>query len=105
MEEKKTKITLRLTEQQSRQLREIATESSMTISDCARNIIFRNLPPALGNNTEKIQQTNPLTNERLITLNKELIRLEHDIEMAQGMNKSYKTQLKERVDEIWHILN
>lgn len=77
----------------------------MTISDCARNIIFGNLPPALGSNTEKMQQTNPLTNERLITLNKELIQLEHDIEMAQGMKKSCETQLKERVDEIWHILN
>lgn len=105
MEEKKTKVTLRLTEQQHSQLKEKAKESSMTVSDYARNIIFGNFSSTFNSNTEKISQASPLSNERLIALNKELVRLEHDIEIIHGIKKSYKTDLKERVNEIWHILN
>lgn len=105
MEEKTIKFTLRLTKQQKSQLEERAKESSMTISDYARNAIFGNFSPALSNSTEKMSQTSPPSNEKLIALNKELVRLEHDIEMIQGIKKACKADLKERIDEIWHILN
>lgn len=105
MEEKTTKFTLRLTKQQRNQLEERAKESSMTVSDYTRNAIFGNFSLALSNSTEKISQASPLSNEKLIVLNKELVRLEHDIEMIQGIKKACKADLKERIDEIWHLLN
>ena len=40
MEEKKTKITLRFTEEQCKQLKSRAERNSMTVSDYIRGIIF-----------------------------------------------------------------
>lgn len=105
MEEKTTKFTLRLTEQQCNQLKEGAKEASMTVSDYVRSIMFGNFSPTLSNSTEKMSRTSPPFDEKIVALNKELVRLEHDIEMLHGIKEPYKTDLRERIDEIWHILN
>ncbi len=105
MEEKKTKITLRFTEEQCKQLKSRAERNSMTVSDYIRGIIFDKQNCFTRTITEGSQESSQITSETLLKVNQELIRMEHDLERIHGVKKIYMEKLKERIDGIWHMLN
>ena len=105
MEEKKTKITLRFTETQCRELKSEAEKNFMTVSDYIRGIIFDNQnysSKTLGKGSRELLQVTP---EILTKVNQELIRMEHNLERLRGAKKVQVAELKGEVDEIWQLLN
>lgn len=105
MEEKKIKITVRVTESQCNQLKREAEENSMKISDHIRGILFDKQSYFSKTIEKRGQELSQISPEVIAKVNQELIRIEHDLEQLRGAKKEQVAGLKERVDGIWQLLN
>lgn len=105
MEEKKEKITLRLTENQFNQLKREAEENSMTVSDYARGRLLDYPNDFPGDSGKRGHESSQISPKVIVKVSKELIRMEHVLEQLRGAKKEQVAELEERIDKIWHILN